>query len=566
MRQVTGEEHTGFHLNLTEYARVLWRKKHMLVVPLFCCALVAYVGAKFLAPVYESSVVLRIENERVLNQQVAQIIQTQTQARRRLRDAEMLTRLRADLMSGNFLDHLSLLLGFHKDPGLIRSAQRAKELQTVTQDVSVEALVLRSLRGVLRKKIQVERVGPGLFQVSYLDANPEACYIVADAIVKLYIEEQAKMKIIGLREVSDFSDEQLAVYKERLDNTERLLQEFQRRTSQQILVSNPVGDANIGAAETLLRQLEIEAADGQHVVDGVKAKLMEHINFVPPQNLIQGDPSVNNMANELITQLDAELLAELQGGGTMVPGGSGTAQAIVELQGDIQNRLNDLISDSYPDIEQDYHPLIDEYFYQVIRLRSQEEKLRKLHLYVDAYREQVRLAPQLRSELQRLQHNVAADRTLYETFLSAKTSSQINEAAQNTQLGSTMSIVEDATFPLKPVRPNKAKILALAILFGLSIGGGGLILTEFTDTSFKTVDEVEQHLELRVIGTIPRIEEGGVEWHGDNRKRRLAVWGATIIALTAVSIFAFYFYGKSTKEQWESIQIKRPGSVQLRGN
>ncbi|MCK4775339.1 MAG: hypothetical protein KAT30_11155 [Candidatus Krumholzibacteria bacterium] len=348
MRQVTGEEHTGFHLNLTEYARVLWRKKHMLLVPLFFCVVVAYVGAKFLAPVYESSVVMRIENERVLNREVARIIQSQ--ARRRLHDAEMLARLRADLTSASFLDQLSMLLGFHKDPRLIGRAKRAKEEQTVTRDVSIETLVLRRLRGVLRRKIQVSREGPGLFRVSYLDANPEACYIVADAIVKLYIEEQEKMKILGLREVSDFSDEQLAVYKERLDNTERLLEEFQRRTSKQILISNPVGNVNIGAAETLLRQLEIEAADGQHVVDGIKARLLEYINFVPPENLIQGDPAVKNMADELITQLDAELLAQLQGSGTMAPGGGGMTEAIVQLQGDIQNRLNDLIRETYPDI------------------------------------------------------------------------------------------------------------------------------------------------------------------------------------------------------------------------
>jgi succinoglycan biosynthesis transport protein ExoP len=564
MRQIKNEDHTGFQFNLSEYARVLWRKKHMLLVPLFFCVVVAYVGAKFLAPVYESSVVLRIENEQVLNQEVARIIQQQ--ARRRMLDAEVLATLRADLTGGNFLDLLSMSLGFHKDPRLIESAQRARETQTVTQDVSVQELVLRSLRNVLRKKIEVSRAGPGQFRVSYLDANPEACYIVADAMVKLYIEEQEKMKIVGLRKVSDFSDEQLAVYRERLDNSERLLEEFQRRTSKQILISNPVGDPNIGPAETLLRQLEIEVADGQNVVDGIKSRLMEYINFVPPENLIRGDPAVNNMAEELITQLEAELLAQLQGGGTTAHGGGGTALAIVQLQGDIQSRLNDLIRATYPDIEKDYRPLIDEYFYQVIRLRSHEEKLRKINVYVDAYREQVRMAPQLTSELQRLQADVNGDRILYETFLSAKSSNQINEAAQNTQLGSTMSIVEDATFPLKPVKPSKTKILMLAILFGLTIGGGGLILTEFTDSSFKTVDEVELHLELRVIGTIPRVEEGGVEWHGDNRKRRLAVWGATIIALTAVSIFAFYFYGKSTKEQWESIQVKRPGSVQLRGN
>jgi succinoglycan biosynthesis transport protein ExoP len=496
--------------------------------------------------------VLRIQDQQNMNEEVARLLQTQSP--RRQRDAETLANLRADVTSGKFLDQLSLLLGFQNDPRVVEQARRSRQTQAVSPNVTDEELVLRRLREFLRKKIQVHRTGPRLFSVSYYDANPDACYIVADAIVKLYIEEQQKQKIIALRDVSDFSDEQLAVYKERLEASERELEDFLRRTANDANSSNPVTQTNIGVAETLLRQLEIEVEDGRNVVESTKAKLLEHIKFVPSEDLVNRDPEVKNTADELVAQLDADLLQQLQSVNPSAAGMTEAGDEVARIQVELQVRLNELIRNTYPDIERDYRPLIDEHLYQVIKLRSQEEKLRKLREYVDAYRRQVQMAPQLQSELQRLQANVDANRTTYESFFKAKTSTQISEAAQNTQLGATMEVVEEATYPLVPVKPNKPKILLLAVLFGITIGGGGLILTEFTDTSFKTVEEVEKQLEIRVIGTVPRIDNG-VAWHGDNRRKRVAVWSATLVILTAVSIFAFYFYGKSTKEQGESIQV-----------
>jgi capsular polysaccharide biosynthesis protein len=57
--------------------------------------------------------------------------------------------------------------------------------------------------------------------------------------------------------------------------------------------------------------------------------------------------------------------------------------------------------------------------------------------------------------------------------------------------------------------PYRVKITLFGCLFGLAIGGGSVILSEFFDTSFKKVEEVEEYLGLKVLGTVPRIEHLG---------------------------------------------------------
>jgi hypothetical protein len=91
------------------------------------------------------------------------------------------------------------------------------------------------------------------------------------------------------------------------------------------------------------------------------------------------------------------------------------------------------------------------------------------------------------------------------------------------------------------------------------IGAGGLLLTEFTDSSFRSVDDVEKILGLKVLGTVPRFEK--TRWVHDAARKRAVIWTSTVVVLVALSISAFYFYGKSMREQLIDIDLTRSPSA-----
>jgi uncharacterized protein (DUF3084 family) len=196
-----------------------------------------------------------------------------------------------------------------------------------------------------------------------------------------------------------------------------------------------------------------------------------------------------------------------------------------------------------------------EYFYQQIQINAYRQKNTRLQTYTNAFRSQVSLAPQMETELARLKQEVEENRQVYNTFRSTQRSTQISEAAQSTELGAAVTLVEGASKPIEPVRPNKVKILALAFVLGSAIGGAGLLLTEFSDASFRSVEDVERQLGLKVLGTVPRFER--LPWFHDSARKRAVIWTLVCVVATAAALSAFYFFGKSTREQLIELDLSR---------
>lgn len=74
---------------------------------------------------------------------------------------------------------------------------------------------------------------------------------------------------------------------------------------------------------------------------------------------------------------------------------------------------------------------------------------------------------------------------------------------------SNVNIVDNAVPPQKPIKPNKKLNIAIAGLIGLMAALGVVFLMEFLDRTIKNGDDVQRHLELPVLGVIPRIDKRG---------------------------------------------------------
>jgi uncharacterized protein involved in exopolysaccharide biosynthesis len=549
MRKLKEEQPGGFRLNIEEYWRVVWRKKYFVIVPLLIAVAVSNVGTRFLIPVFEASTVVRV-GERSEAANAAPFMQDRAQ--RRSRDAETMARLNTDLTSSAFLDELIVRLGLSRDPNLMAAAERQRE--RLHPDITTEELVMRRLRGVITQRVRISRESPSTFRIAYSDANPEACYVIANAMTDLYVEVQQRQKIQGLQRVSDFSDEQLALYKERLQRSERNLEQFKNEMSKSIDASNPVTMTNIGVAESIERRLVADVGEGNNILSNLQERLQTHIGEVPQAEHLLKDREVENLRDELLAQVHAELLSQLQGA---APSGTATLahqQEINTTQQALLNRVTELIRIEFPDVHRDYRPLIDEYYYQMIQVASRERKLEKLREYIASYRRNLEMAPRWESELARLQTEVDSDRELYNRFKNSKTSTQISEAVQSTALGESVIVLEEARRPLAPVRPNKLKIIIMAVAFGLTLGVGGVLVTEVSDSSYRSVDEIENQLGLKVLGTVPRFESSKV-WYDQSRFKRTFAWVTVSVLVVAVSLMGFYFYGKSSKENMINVNV-----------
>lgn len=78
------------------------------------------------------------------------------------------------------------------------------------------------------------------------------------------------------------------------------------------------------------------------------------------------------------------------------------------------------------------------------------------------------------------------------------------QIAKSIDMGETsINIASPALVPANPVKPNKQLNLAVALVLGLMVAVGLAFVLEFMDNTIKSPDDVQKHLGLPVVGTIP---------------------------------------------------------------
>lgn len=98
-------------------------------------------------------------------------------------------------------------------------------------------------------------------------------------------------------------------------------------------------------------------------------------------------------------------------------------------------------------------------------------------------------------------------------------------------------IIDEATLPMKPFKPNRTLVALIGSLIGLGFGIGLAVLTEVSDRTFRYAGDLQNYVGLPVLVCIPQVETAG-----DLRKvriRRRVIWGLSLILLCLTLL---YFY------------------------
>ena len=479
-------------LDLRQLLRVLLRRRWLLLLPWVSALLVGVAAAFLLKPIYVSQVTLVLEQPQALTGPLGGMVGGGVSSDQQ---AEM---MREQVLSTPFLRSVITATGLRTDPSARAWALTgAKRYPGLPADQQVEAFLVDYLRGT----IEVRRERGDVFEISVGAFTAERARRLAEAVSSQFVLASKAAQLEAARGTQIFSIEQQEVYRRKLVESEGRL-EAATRAAQGSGVPQ-VDAASAPRARGLLEQANLELEEQRQKLAGLRAQLRDRgLESDLDQLSSARTATLAGQLAELDRQLSSILLTEAGG-----DGGAGVRLLISRKYAELEDELDRSAAGALPSLSTEAHDLLVRARLAQADLTAKQAGHDEIQRQVSGYQREQSLSPDRDLAVQRLRQEVEANRTLYNSFVQQAAASQISEAFQNARVGGRFSVLEPATIPLRPAKPNRPLIVVLAFVLGGVVGVGTVLVVEQHDESMKDAQEVESLLGLPVLGAVPRVGE-----------------------------------------------------------
>lgn len=315
----------------------------------------------------------------------------------------------------------------------------------------------------------------GLFIISFVGRNPKQTRDYVNTLVRLYIEESTSSKREDSYGATKFISEQLNTYKEKLQKAEDSVNEFKR------------SNGSVASMDTSILLKDIN--DAQQRVDDLKIKQAQL-----ETTLARISRSNNTLQSNL--PLLQKKLQELQLQYTdSYPEIIKTKDEIQALEQQIKNGWGSSKPISSPEQER----ISSE-------LRALHQAEANLLGIIATNRGLLRRIPVAKAQLDDLEREKNSQKTLYEQLVAREGQSEMSKQMEVQDKSTVFRIVDPAVMPIKPISPNRLKIMLMGILAGIGGGFGLVLLKDQLDHSIKNIEMVKS-LGLPLLAVIPYMED-----------------------------------------------------------
>lgn len=130
-------------------------------------------------------------------------------------------------------------------------------------------------------------------------------------------------------------------------------------------------------------------------------------------------------------------------------------------------------------------------------------RLRELQELFPSQQQQLKSLPAQQAKLGDLTLKKQVYQTFYNSLLDRQLTHDINKAGKT----GSVTIVDEAATPEKPISPQPRKTLPIALALGLFAGLGLAFLLEYLDDTIHSPDDVQRYIGLTTLGIIPYMQE-----------------------------------------------------------
>ncbi|WP_202940794.1 GumC family protein [Alteromonas macleodii] len=481
-------------IDLSHYFNIVNRNKWRILLLAFVVTLLAALIALSLTPLYKSTASLLIESEETnivsieqvygLDSSKQEYFETQYEI---LKSRHIAEKVVDKLDLGNhpiFVEKLTQEKGLVDTfKGYLKSVLTFLP-QSDNVEFTEEELAAQYKEKVITLFSEDLSVSPvpntQVVKISYISESPKLAAKVANTVAEVYIENYLEAKFEMTNKATTWLNESLQGLRERLNTSEKKLSDFYER-EQVVDLDGVVGLASeelqglseqLLEAENRLKQSEIIFEQVQNHRGDLNelAKLPEVQNHSSIQNVKQ---------SELLAESKVSELSKVYG-----PKHQKMISAQAELAS-VQSTLNRQVQSLISGITSEY--------------RQAQQQVQRLRAAVERAKQDYRKLTNLDSQRKILQREVDVNQQLYDSFFTRLKETSEVEGFET----ANARVLDKATVPLEPAKPNKKLLVLGAFVISLGFGVFVAILLDFLNSGIRSVDDVERKLGQRMMGLIP---------------------------------------------------------------
>jgi succinoglycan biosynthesis transport protein ExoP len=553
-----------------QYVAIFKSRKKYFIIPALTIFVVAILFAFLWPATYQSSSTILIEEQQIPQEFVRSTVTGFAEQRIQSLTQQILSRVKL----------WEIIQQFKLYPQLQEKYTREEILEKMRDNIKLETISAEV--GDPKKRRGGQPSVTIAFSIAYRGDNPGMVQKVSGTLASLYLEQNLKTREAQAQSTTKFLEAELKELQERIQNlgtkitafkeqNEGLLPEQQRFNQEQVArmdLEIKQLDNNIRNAEERKTYLEGQLAtvspdatytggSGERLLSPTERLKALEVALADLRSKFSPDhPDIRKVLRE-ITEL--KKLA----GST-----SGSAVARRKKLGQLKNELAEKqgkYSDQHPEVKklkteiatldqlpstptaprgatEPENPAFISLTTQakaaeidISAFRSQQAALQSK---IRMYRQRLEDAPKVEQGYMALMRDYQNAHVKHQEVMNKILEARIAEGMEEHQKGEKFTLIDPASYPEKPVSPNRLLILLAGVFCSLGVGAGSVALVEHLDHSVKNSDDLVRLTGLPVLGSIIRIQtEEDIVQAG--RKRKL-IWMVSCFSLI-IGLVLFHF-------------------------
>lgn len=326
-----------------------------------------------------------------------------------------------------------------------------------------------------------------LVNVLVTHTDPREAALWANTLAEVYIEQTLSSRIESAKKAYDWLQERLSVTQKAMREAQDKL--FKSYQTQDLFVP----EGSVSAVTTSITKLNEDYIQAQGRRIALEAALKQvgqmraqhqSLDTVPQ---VASDTIVLSLSGQLATlNLDLSRLKEKY------------KQAHPEVQ-KVQAQIDQI------------RKAKDERATQIVSgLEAELSQLQKREAgnlnAIESQKAQAASQSRKGAELDALKKEAESAKNLYEVLLQKLNETDIAASIRN----NNVTVVERASPPRFPIRPEKKKIAGFGLLAGLALAVGLVLIRDYLDNTIKDPEEIERYLHLDLLAAVPKYDESNV--------------------------------------------------------